>query len=281
MFRPLAAIFRAALLGVLLLWGAPSLAQNFPDRGTAAVVDGANMLSDQVEAELNAKLIDFEQKTQRQFVVATVASLDGYEISDYGYRLLRHWKLGDKERNDGIILLVAPNERRIRIETGYGIEAIIPDGLTYDIRERIITPLFKDGKMQEGVVAGAAAIMQQLELPPEEAAKVAAEAQKQFSAKAKKGGFPVGLLFMLGFIFFFVILPSIRRGRRRRYNSPWGDGVGDTARDIILWEVGKAVIRGMSNSGGSGGGFGGDGFGGGGFEGGGGSGGGGGSSGSW
>lgn len=261
----------AAMLGLAL----PAAAQpTFPERGTAPVVDAANVIDDATEAALTQKLDEFEQRTQRQFVIATVPTLDGYDIADYGYQLGRAWGLGDSERNDGVILLVAPNEKKMRIEVGYGLEGTLPDGLAFEYIEAM-KPYFRDGDFSGGISRGADLIMQQLELPPEEAARVAQEATQ---AQESEGGFPIGALFWLVFVFLFFVLPMLGRGgRRRRRHSPWGD----TARDIILWEAGKAIARGLSDSGGGGGWGGGGGFGGGGFGGGGGSFGGGGASGGW
>src|SRR5690606_24114668 len=156
------------LLLAMLAGGTGHAQPQFPERGTAPVVDAANIIDPAAEAALTAKLDAFEQANQRQFVVATIPSLDGYDIADYGYQLGRHWGLGDTENDDGIILLVAPNERRVRIEVGYGLEAVIPDGLAFDIIERDILPRFKAGDMTGGIVAGADAIIRHLELPPEQ-----------------------------------------------------------------------------------------------------------------
>lgn len=275
----------AGLLAPALL--APLAAQpQFPEL-TGRVVDQANILPPETEAQLTAQLAELETTTQRQLVVATVADLGGYDIADYGYQLGRAWGLGDASRNDGALLLVAPNERRVRIEVGYGLEGYLTDALSALIIQNQIIPRFRDGDFPGGVAAGTEAIIAQLQLPPEEAAQIAADAGKK---RAGGGGFPIGLLFWLGFLFLFLILPIIRSGRRRKYrargNGPWGarsDSRGrtvrDTATDIILWEVGSAILRGaMSGGGGSGGGGWG---GGGGFGGGGGSFGGGGASGGW
>jgi uncharacterized protein len=227
-----------------------------------------------------------ETQTQRQLVVATVPDLQGYDISDYGYQLGRAWGLGDAERNDGALLLVAPNDRKVRIEVGYGLEGYLTDAFSALIIQNAILPRFRENDYPGGIMAGTDAIIAQLQLPPEEAAKLAAEAG---NARESDGGFPFGVLIWLAFIFFFFVLPMLAgRSRRRKYRSsgagPWGDrgrDVGDTARDIILWEVGNAILRGAVSGGGgsswSGGGFGG----GGGFSGGGGSFGGGGASGGW
>lgn len=276
------------LLAAAAAWlAAPLAAQpQFPEL-TGRVVDNADLLSPEAEAQLTAKLEALEAQSQRQLVVATIPDLQGYDIADYGYQLGRAWGLGDAERNDGALLLVAPNDRKVRIEVGYGLEGYLTDALSSLIIQNQILPRFRDGDFPGGIVAGTDAIIAQLQLPPEEAAKVAAEAGK---ARESDGGFPVGVLIWLAFMFFFFVLPLLAgRGRRRRYRSrgkgPWGSrDLGDTARDIILWEVGSAVARGLLSGGDDdgGGGWGGGGFGGGGgFSGGGGSFGGGGASGGW
>jgi uncharacterized protein len=280
----------ARLLILLALAGAwlvaPLAAQpQFPEL-TGRVVENADILTPEAEAALTAKLAALETQTQRQLVVATVPDLQGYDISDYGYQLGRAWGLGDAERNDGALLLVAPNDRKVRIEVGYGLEGYLTDALSALIIQNAILPRFRENDYPGGIMAGTDAIIAQLQLPPEEAAKLAAEAGK---ARESDGGFPFGVLIWLAFIFFFFVLPMLAgRSRRRKYRSsgagPWGDrgrDAGDTARDIILWEAGNAILRGAVSGGGSsgwsGGGFGG----GGGFSGGGGSFGGGGASGGW
>ncbi|MDZ4140095.1 MAG: TPM domain-containing protein [Erythrobacter sp.] len=281
-----------ALAGVWL--AAPLAAQpQFPEL-TGRVVDNADILTPEAEARLTAKLEALETQSQRQLVIATVPDLNGYDISDYGYQLGRAWGLGDAERNDGALLLVAPNDRKVRIEVGYGLEGYLTDALSALIIQNQILPAFRDGDFPGGIEAGTDAIITQLQLPPEEAAQIAADAGKK---RAGDGGFPVGVLIWLAFMVFFFILPIMSgRRRRRKYRSkgagPWGarEGslgrdMGDTARDIILWEVGSAILRGAlsggDDDGWGGGGFGGGFGGGGGFSGGGGSFGGGGASGGW
>lgn len=258
----------AAALGFAL----PAAAQDFPERGTAPVVDAANVIDDATEARLTQELAAFEQRSQRQFVIATIPDLQGYDIADYGYRLGREWGLGDAENNDGIILIVAPNEKRMRIEVGYGLEGVIPDGLAFEYIEAM-KPYFREGDYSGGIAMAADRIIDQLELPPEEAAQVAAQAEQ---ARESDGGFPFGALIWIGFMFFAFVLPMLGRGSRRRYR---GNGVGDTLGTIALWGVASSL---SDNDWGGGGGFGGGGGGGfGGFSGGGGSFGGGGASGGW
>ncbi|MBX3565666.1 MAG: TPM domain-containing protein [Sphingomonas sp.] len=267
----------AALFGAAI-----AQAQNFPERGREPVVDAAKLLSPEQVAELTRLSEGINKDTTRQFVVATIPDLEGYDIADYGYQLGRKWGLGEKDANNGIILIVAPNDRKVRIEVGYGLEPIMTDALSSQIINQIIIPKFKAGDMPGGIVAGAQAIGEQMTLPLEAAEAKAKEAvDKAGATRSRNGGdsFPFGLLF-IGIVVAFVVLPMMFGGRRgRRYR-----GGGDNW-PIILWSIANEIGRNSGGSGGSGWGGGGGsdwgGGGGGGFSGGGGSFGGGGASGSW
>ena len=245
-------------------------AQTFP-KLTGRVVDEANLLDPAQEAALTSKLQNLETQSNRQLVVATIVSLQGYEISDYGYRLGRHWALGqdgkgESEKDNGAILIVAPNERKMRIEVGYGLEPILTDGLSSSIVRNDITPLFKAGNFPAGINAGVDRIATQLTLPPEEAAKIAAAASQRSRNQNDEGSIG-GVIFLL-FLFFFFILPivsSFARGGKKHRRSGYGG-------PVVIWGGGGS--GGSSWGGGGGGGFGG-------FSGGGGSFGGGGASGGW
>ena len=261
------------LLAILLvLIGSPAFAQEFP-KLTGRVVDQANLLNPAQEAALTAKLEGLETRTNRQLVVATLNSLEGYEISDYGYRLGRQWALGqdgkgESEKDNGAILIIAPNERKMRIEVGYGLEPVLTDGLSSSIVRNDITPAFKAGDFPGGINAGVDRIVTQLELPADEALKVAAAAKQN---DRQDEGVPIGAIIFMLFFIFFVVLPIIRSisggGRKHRRG-----GVGP----VILW---GGNDWGGGGGGSSWGGGGGGGFGG--FSGGGGSFGGGGASGGW
>ena len=255
---------------LLLLFAAPALAApTFPPL-TGRVVDGAKILSPQVETDLTAKLQALEQSTGRQVVVATVPDLQGYAIEDYGYQLGRTWGIGQKGTNTGAILLVAPNERKVRIEVGYGLEPILTDALSSVIIQTVVLPRFKAGDLEGGVAAGTDAVIQQLSLP-EDQAKAKAQQAFQVSDDAQPSHGPSPILVLVVLFVVFVVLGRMFGGRGRRGR---GGGLGSALPWIIL--------NGMLNSGGRGGGGGwGSGGGGGGFSGGGGSFGGGGSSGSW
>ncbi|MFA7264374.1 MAG: TPM domain-containing protein [Caulobacter sp.] len=228
---------------------------------TGRVVDEANVLSPATEAALTAKLEGLETASGHQLVVVTLPSLQGLEIEDYGYQLGRAWKIGSADKDDGALLIVAPSERKVRIEIGYGLEGVMTDALSSVIIQSAILPKFKAGDMEGGIVAGTDALVQQLGLPEGEArANAAAATQK---AGAHSSGPPIG--FIIFIVVFWIIIASLRgRGRGR-------GGLASALPWIILGGMGGG---GRHDGGGWGGG-------GGGFSGGGGSFGGGGSSGSW
>ncbi len=143
-------------------FASPAMAQDFPEL-TGRVVDQADIIPADVEAQIEMRLADLEAQSQRQLVVATIPDLQGYDISDYGYQLGRAWGIGDAERNDGALLIVAPNERKTRIEVGYGLEGIMTDALSSIIIQNEILPRFRDGDMPGGIVAGTDAIAMQLD----------------------------------------------------------------------------------------------------------------------
>jgi len=129
-------------------------ALDFPEL-TGRVVDGAKLLSAEDESRITQLLKVHEEKTTNQVVVVTLKSLQGYDIADYGYQLGRHWGIGQAEQDNGVLLIVAPNERKVRIEVGYGLEATLTDALSKQIIDKRITPQFKKkdypGGIQNGV----------------------------------------------------------------------------------------------------------------------------------
>ncbi|MBO9580252.1 MAG: TPM domain-containing protein [Sphingobium sp.] len=270
-----------ALLALLLFIPAAAQADPTFPALTGRVVDGAHILQpDQITA-LDTKLANFEQSTKQQLVVATVPDLQGYEVSDYANRLFRAWKLGDKTRNDGVLLLVAPHERRMWIEVGYGLEGVLTDAISSSIYRNIIVPRFKAGDMPGGIDAGADEIMRVIQLPPEEREKLAAEAARKPKVKASDVFKAIIIVIV---VFFFIAISAVRAASRggRRYRH--GGGVSP----IVVWaasEILSDALRGGRGGGWGGGGSswgsGGDWGGGGGFSGGGGSSGGGGAGGGW
>ena len=269
MTRTLAAF--AAVFAFLALTVSPaSAALTFPPL-TGRVVDDAHVLPANVEASLTAKLADLQSRTSRQLVVVTLPSLQGDEISDYGYQLGRAWGIGQKGTNNGALFIVVPSEHKVRIEVGYGLEPILTDALTSDILQTSVLPKFKTGDIPGGVVAGTDAIVQQMSADPSTAEQKAADAERQQAANEDQPryghhhGSIFGLIFPLIFV-FFALSGIFGRGR----------GGGGFLPALLLGGMLGGMGRGDDDEGGGWGGGGG-----GGFSGGGGSFGGGGSSGSW
>jgi uncharacterized protein len=283
MIRALRSLFAA----LALLIAAPALAQTFP-AFTGLVVDAANVLPPEQEAALTAKLQTLQQETKHQLVVATIPDLQGRDIADYGTRLGRAWGVGLKEADNGAILIVAPNERKVRIEVGYGLEPIVTDALSSVIIQNDVLPAFKAGDLAGGINAGADALAAQLRLPDDQARAKAEAAAAEFDRthrRAGSGGFPLGVIVWVAIVLFVLLMNLRHRAGRRRYRR----GGGGSDWPVWLWAAGEIAGEIARNSGrgggsgwGGGGGSSGGGWGGGGFSGGGGgSFGGGGASGSW
>lgn len=262
--RAFALALMLAVIGWLTL-ALPASAQGelrFPAL-TGRVVDEANLLEPAKEAEITAQLEQLQRDTSDQLVVVTVNSLQDREIEDFGYQLGRAWGIGQSETDNGVLLIVAPNERKVRIEVGYGLEPILTDALSAVIIHEQILPAFREGGYERGIQNGVNAIAEQLRLDP-------AEAQARAAAvKTPAAEPPYASLFTVGVIVLFIFLSFISAASRgRRYGRRSGAG------EILLW----TALNVLASSGGRGGGGSG---GGGGFSGGGGSFGGGGASGGW
>ena len=129
---------------------------------TGRVVDEAGILDDATRTALTASLAALEQKTTDQLVVVTLKSLQGTSIEDYGYQLGRHWQIGQKDKDSGALLVVAPDERKVRIEVGYGLEGELTDAVTKLIIENSILPRFKVNDYPGGIKRGVEDIIQVL-----------------------------------------------------------------------------------------------------------------------
>ncbi len=241
--------FPAAILVILytlLFIATPASSLEVPERPAGRITDLAGLLTPRQRSELSRLLAEFEAKTSNQIAVLIIRSLEGENLEDYSIRVAEKWRLGQADKDNGILLLIALKERKIRIEVGYGLEGVLPDGLAGSIIRNEIVPWFRKGKYYEGIRSGLLAIMK----ATSGEYRAAATAKKR-----RKASSPLSTLV----VFFIALLVIGNLFRRRRYRRSF---------PLIFW------------GGFGGGGFGG-GFGGGGFSGGGGSFGGGGASGGW
>jgi len=245
-------------------------ALTFPEL-TGRVVDDAGILDPATKATLERKLAEFETKTTGQLVVVTLKSLQGTSIEDYGYQLGRHWGIGQKEKNTGALLIVAPNERKVRIEVGYGLEGTLTDAVSRLIIENSILPRFRVNDFAGGITRGVDDIIQAVSVDSEEWKSRARQRPDDEPDLADV------LTFLFFMVIFIIIVSSIaRRGREQMQADPRGRA-RRRGGPIIVPVPGP--WGGSGSWWDSGGGF--SGGGGGGFSGGGGSFGGGGASGSW
>jgi len=143
---------------LFLLWSITTLAVQFPSL-SGRVVDAAGLLSPDERQALSDKLAALEQETGAQLVVATLPSLQGQTIEQYGVALGRHWGIGQKGKDNGVLLLVAPNERKVRLEVGYGLEGTLTDATSGLIINRGILPRFKQGDYPGGIREGVDAVI--------------------------------------------------------------------------------------------------------------------------
>jgi uncharacterized protein len=249
-----AGLAAAALVLLALIVPAGAAEPTFPAL-TGRVVDEAGVLSASTKSGLTQMSADFERSSGgTQVVVVTLKSLQGLPIEDFGNRLFRHWGIGQKGANNGVVLIVAPSEHRVRIEVGYGLEGTLTDALSRTIIERDITPAFKRGDLNGGVLAGTTSIIRVL--GGDAKAVAARPADTQWRSALPIAPFAINILFIVFFLMIFL------RHRQRGF-----------------WGYPGPYISGFGGGGFSSGGFGGGG--GGGFSGGGGSSGGGGASGNW
>lgn len=250
---------------VFLLFSVLLNAQTFPEKSNRLVNDYTQTLSAQQIDQLEQKLVAFDDSTSTQIAVVIVKSLEGYDVSDYGVRLAESWGIGGAKNNNGVLVLVSLGDRKVTIQTGYGVEGALPDAITKRIIEREITPNFRAGDYFAGLNEGTNAIISYTK----------GEYKNDTPKKGRKeGGLGIGFIIIM----IIIIVIAIKKG-----GGGGNEVIGGRGSASPFWWLLMGSQLGRGNSGGFGG-FsgGGGGFGGGGFGGfGGGSFGGGGSSGSW
>jgi uncharacterized protein len=130
------------------------------------VRDGADLLSPETESQLTKMLDEAEENYGQQLAVVTVESLHGYSIDDFSLQYANAWGVGHRDRNDGLMILVAPNERKVRIEVGLGIEDTFSNAFCQDVIDLHILPAFKAGELERGIVKGVGTLVDRMKLRP-------------------------------------------------------------------------------------------------------------------
>lgn len=225
------------------------------DAPNRLVNDYAQVMSAQEVQNLESKLKRYADSTSTQICVVTIKNLNEYEVMDYAFRIGDKWGVGVKGKNNGIVILVAIQDGKAAITTGYGMEATVTDAATLQIRKNQMGPRFKEGKFYQGLEDGTTAII-----------KLAAGEYVNENPNSAKKKTPVGLIVFL--LIFFVLLPIISAYRNAKGRSMGSRGQADFWTILMLMSLGGGG-RGGSGFGGGGGGDSFGGFGGGGFGGGG------------
>ena len=205
-------IANKTILVLLLVPLLSNAAIKFP-KLSGRIVDNAALLSVSTKQQLSRQLAAHEKASSNQVVVVTLPNLQGYTIEEYGYQLGRHWGIGQKNKNNGVLLIVAEKERKVRIEVGYGLEGVITDAIAANIIHAVILPRFKQGNFNAGISEGANAIVTAL----------GGKYQFKKSKQQKQGSIPMWVILL---IIGFVIIRPLTGGRRRgrRYGTYWGGG---------------------------------------------------------
>jgi uncharacterized protein len=197
-YRPFNKLSSYGLLLVLCCLSAlAQAAPTFPAL-TGRVVDVAGVLSPGTAEALDSLLAQHEKETSNQLVVVTLKDLQGYAIDDYGYQLARHWGIGQKGRDNGALLIVAPTERKVRIEVGYGLEGALTDATASNIIQTRILPRFRSGDYDAGVRAGVDAILAAI------AGTYQPLPEKRGSGNARGGDFMTLVIMAIAFGQFFT-----------------------------------------------------------------------------
>ena len=220
-------------------------APTFP-KLTGRVVDNANFLSAGVESQLTQQLAAHENASTNQVVVVTLPDLQGYSIEEFSYQLGREWGVGQKDKDNGVLLIVAKAERKMRIEVGYGLEGELTDAISANIISTIIRPAFKQGQFEKGIVDGSTAVIQVL------GGEYVMKQRKSGNRKSNNSYLALLFIIIMGGPLLGLISPGSRLGRRG-YGSYYGAGMGGG------FGGGRSGGFGGGGFGGGGGGFGGGG----------------------
>lgn len=234
-------------LTLILLTVTGLQAQDFPTEPKGHVNDFANILGQAEVQRLETKLRTYRDTTTNVIAIATLQDLHGRSIQDVGTQLFNDWKMWHEDRNNGVLIVIAPNERRMRIEVGYGLEGAIPDIMAGRIIREILTPAFRDANYYEGLDRATSAMIQM--------ASGEFEGELSSSDRQSSGGglFSTDTIIFFLFIVFVFYITSRRGGgkggkRRRKRHSLSSGG--------IIW-MGGGFGSGGGGFGGGGGGFGG------------------------
>lgn len=234
----------SSLLVLLLVFVNPLLAQDFPSEPKGHVNDFANMLNRSETQQLETKLRNYRDTTTNVIAIATLPDLKGYSIEEAATQLFNEWKMWHEDQYNGVLVVIAPNERKMRIEVGYGLEGAIPDIMAGRIVRNILTPAFKESDFYGGLDRATSAMIQ----------LASGEYEGDLTSEGDSSGglFSSDFIIFLLFLIYIVYVTSRRggggKGRKKRHSLSSGG---------IIWLGGGFGSGGGGSFGGGGGGFGG------------------------
>ena len=257
-------LFTLIFVSILLI---PLQGQDFPEPMVPyrLVNDFTSLLNEQEQLTLNNKLLTFNNETSTQIYVVTYDNLQGFDIADYGDRLAEEWGIGQQGKNNGLLMLISPESRKMTIRTGYGLEGAVPDAIASRLINNVITPAFREQRYYAGIDSATSVLMS--------LTRGEFTADQYLKSDKEQGA---GKIFLL-FILFMIILGITSGSRKNRMYSagrslPWwllllGTGMGSKNSGWGSFSSGRGSFGGGGGFGGFGGGGGGS-FGGGGASGG-------------
>ena len=251
----------ALLLLAVVISPVPSRAADpqFPEL-TGRVVDGAGLLSAEDIAAITADLEALETKTSDQLVLVTLPSLQGFPIEEFGYKLGRHWGIGQQGKDNGVLLIVAPKERKVRIEVGRGLEGTLPDAMAKLIIDNAILPEFRGGDFPAGIKAGLRDITTLLTNAPEAEALRARARDTGPDWAADHADIVAFIIIAIWLIIMIIVLwsiiNSIRHGAKGKKGKGW---TSSTSSSNNNWSSTSSWSGGGGGFSGGGGSFGGGG----------------------
>lgn len=274
-YRLLLQLILAACAACILAVG-QAAAQDIPARPDGPILDAANIIDPAQQTALERELRAYNQATGRAIIVATVPTLGGQPVETYAQTLVESWDIGGAETEEGVLLLVAQQEREIRIATARGVQGRLTDALSGRIIRDTMVPAFREGNFSGGIVAAVTQIREILDADPataEAIAEAAAAAEAQGAGNSDEANLGGVVFWIMLIIAFMVLFGRGGHGSRKRYRGGMASGIGQ----VVLWSALNAAagsgrgggFGGGDFGGGGGGGFGGFGGGGGGFNGGG------------
>ena len=242
-FKNSPAVFLATLLLCLLVVPC-SHAISVPERPLTYVIDLAGIVDGSTESRLNGYLKELEQKTTAQFIILTIKSLEGESIEDFAIKIAHDkWKLGQKGKDNGLLLLVAVNDHKYRIEVGYGLEGVLPDSMVGGIGRSLMVPFFKKGDYSNGIFS--AALVMANAIAADAGVKITGMPTMKRRVQPVEQNQPRSLLqTIITIIFFFIVLVLFVKHPR-----------------LLLLLFLSSSMGGRGGAWGGGGGFGGGGFG--------------------